>query len=139
MIQPLKTLLFSEKKPSTQFLFYIISGLTVATVQFATFVIGMLLTAGLYLVATTIANCVAIVTSFTLQRYVTFAKADERERTVHLSVVLFLLNAGLSLVLNLIIMYTGVELLLLDSFVAQIASMTILSAYNFVVYRFIFK
>ena len=139
MIQTLKRFLLTEKTPSIQIMAYIFSGLTVATVQFTTFVIGMKLTVGQYLHASTLAFFVAILTSFTLQRYVTFAKNSKRRLHTHYSILLFVINSGFSLVLNFIIMYTGVTLLSLNSFATQLLSMVILAMYNFAAYRFIFK
>lgn len=135
----LKQFLFQEKSPHVQKLVYLFSGLTVAAVQFVAFAAGMAALNEHYLLASTIAFCVAVVTSFTLQRFVTFAKTAARERATHHSLILFLANSGFSLLLNSLFMYTGVELLLLNSFVAQIISMAILAVYNFAAYRFIFK
>jgi putative flippase GtrA/SAM-dependent methyltransferase len=128
-----KILKQTVRMPLQQLVRYLISGCTAAAVHIMS-LYGLVEFADLhYLLASTLAFSLAIVTSFTLHKFFTFRKR-EVART-HIQAALYLCVLGFDFALNLALMWFLVETLHTPYIIAAIFSGMVIAVINYFAYR----
>ncbi len=89
-----------------------------------------------YLIAATIAFCVAIVYNFLFQKYITF---KNRSKDFLKQSLTFVINSAINYVLNLAILYIVVEYLHIHPLAGQAIAIILIATYNYFIYQWIFK
>jgi len=114
---------------------FLFTGSIAAVIFFATY---LFFTEGIgawYMVASTAAFVVTTVANFLMQKWFVF---NDRERSgTSRKFILFVSSAVVYYVLNIVGMYTLVELVQLHDFIAQVIVIGVLAIANYAVYRFI--
>lgn len=117
---------------------YIFSGGTAAATQIF---LTALFTSGLhwwYLISTSVAFIVAVVVSFTLQKYWTFQHKNTSD--LHMQVFAYLAIAVSGLIVNAGLMFFFVDICKFHYLLGQIFSGAIIALYNYFLYgKFVFK
>ena len=112
---------------------YIISGGTAAVVLFASLIIFREIFGFWYLLASSLAFCLSVVTSFSLQKFWTFR--DGENKYTHKQFLYFVLVSLCNLVINTLLMYVAVGVFALEYLLAQFIVAGLIAFLSFFVYR----
>jgi putative flippase GtrA len=118
---------------------YILSGGSAALVNFS--LLALLVEAfGLwYLAAAVIAFTIALLASFTLQKFFTFSNHARSKHILTRQFVVYATIALANIAINTLIVYLLVELLSFHYLLAQVVSSATIALYSFFIYRALFQ
>ena len=112
---------------------YLISGSTAAVALFTSLVIFREVLGLWYLYSSTLAFCIAMITSFVLQKFWTFKNTENKNMPRQF---LFFLAVSLcNLAVNAALMYVAVDLFAVPYIIAQFAVTGLIAFFTFFIYR----
>ena len=118
---------------SSRILRYLVSGGATALVLFISLIIFREVFGLWYLLASTLAFCFAVVTSFGMQKFWTFRNTENKN--VYKQFLTFLIISLCNLAINAAFMYTAVDFLKVQYLIAQFIVTGFIAFFSFFVYR----